>query len=515
LIGPGNSLAFLTLILWIPISLVLFSVQGASRATAMVLLGAMLLLPVGVAFDFPMLPALDKELIANLCALAGFLVFARIKLRGARIGRGIDILVLMVMAGCVITAFVNRDPLSYGATVLPAMGPWDAISDSVFQLLNIGIPFFLGRVLFRRPSDLRFLLTLLAGAALVYAVLILYEIRMSPQLHRMIYGYFQHAFYQTIRSSGGYRPMVFMTSGLPLSMFVLVAAISATALAKVRQGIGPLPAIAAAVFLSVLLLLCQSMASIAYGVFLIPLVALAKPRLQINVAVLLAVLVFAYPLMRALHIFPTTTLVSQAAKLDEVRARSLDFRFEHEDQLLDKAIQRPWFGWGGYNRSHVYREITGEDVSITDGFWIIQLGLSGVVGFVGTFGILLVPIFLARRRFVWIRSAVHRQMVACLALIVAIYAVDLLPNGFFNSFTVFLSGALTGVVRGPRAREHSRRPKTASRAAALAVEKDGGGAPPTQEDRSKPGSSLPGAAGDPPAQASLGRSLTQERSGRR
>jgi len=506
-IGPGNIVAFLALILWVPISLMLFAVQRPSRATAMVLLGAMLLLPVGVAFDFPMLPALSKQLIANLCALAGFLVFARINLRRARIGRGIEALVLVVMASCVITTLANRDILSYGPTVLPAMGPWDAISDSVFQLLNIGIPFFLGRVLFRRPSDLRFLLALLAGAALVYSVPILYELRMSPQLHHTIYGYHQHIFHQTIRSGGGYRPMVFMTSGLPLSMFVLAAAISAAALARARQRIGPLPAMTTAMFLSALLLLCRSMASITYGLLLIPLVVFAKPRLQISVATFLAVLVLTYPAMRALDIFPTPTLVSQAARLDANRARSLGFRFENEDDLLNKVSQRPWFGWGGYNRAHVYGEIRGEDTSVTDGFWIIQLGIWGVVGLVGTLGILLAPIFLARRHFSRIRSSADRRMIACLALIMAIYAVDLLPNGFFNSFTVFLSGALTGLVPGLQGRGRARQPSGASWATASAVEENAGAERPTEANRSETARPLPGVSGDQAAPASLAQTL--------
>ena len=65
-----------------------------------------------------------------------------------------------------------------------------------------------------------------SSAALIYAPLCLLELRLSPQLHRWVYGYHQHDFVQTMRD-GGYRPMVFMEHGLMVSFWMAAAALTA------------------------------------------------------------------------------------------------------------------------------------------------------------------------------------------------------------------------------------------------------------------------------------------------
>ena len=56
---------------------------------------------------------------------------------------------------------------------------------------------------------------------LIYVPLCLFEVRMSPQLHNMVYGFAQHSFGQTVRG-GGWRPMVFMQHGLAVGLFMSV-----------------------------------------------------------------------------------------------------------------------------------------------------------------------------------------------------------------------------------------------------------------------------------------------------
>jgi hypothetical protein len=450
--------------MWIPLSIGLYALFRPAIATAVTLLGALLFLPERIGFDFPAFPPLDKVLIGNLSALLGTVLFARHRLRGQRIGRGIDALIFFLMAGAVLTAFTNTDSLSYGPAHLPALRVWDAISEPIQDFMNIGIPFLLGRVLFRSSRDLRFLFFLLVAAGLIYSLPILFEIRMSPQLHRVFYGFDQHRFSQTIRL-GGYRPMVFMAHGLALSAFVLVTAMCAAALGRVRLRTGSLPAVASALYLSGLLVLCRSLGSMLYGIGVLPVVALASPRLQLWLASLLAALVLAYPLTRSLDLFPTESIVSFGGMVDEKRAESLQFRFDNEDQLLEKAYQRIWLGWGSYNRNRVFDTYTGEIVTITDGFWIIQFGKRGIVGFVTVFGLLLTPIWRAARHLSRIRSRDDRILIASLSLVVAVYCVDLLPNGFLSSFTILLAGALAGLIPGLQAEQRARRARAARRAA--------------------------------------------------
>lgn len=442
--------AYVVLILWIPISLFLFSLLRARLATAIVLLGGNLLLPRLVSFDLPGFPALDGRLITCLAALVGCALIQPGALRGRQAGRGLEALVIVLSVCAFLTALMNRDAVMTSPdTSLHPMTWYDGVSLALQQVLLYGIPFFLGRVLFSRPQDLRLLLVVIAVSVLAYSLPILYEIRMSPKLHRLFYGFHQHTFAQTIRF-GGYRPMVFMSHGLELALFVLTAAIAATGLWRGHFRILQLPAAPIAAYLTVILILCKSLASIVYGAFVLPIAALGRARFQLRVAALLAAFVFAYPVMRAAGLLPMDTLVDIARRVNEERATSLEGRLHEEEQLLAKASERLWFGWGTWGRNRVFNPETGEDQSVADGYWIIQLGSQGVVGFVGAFGLLLTPVILALARVGWIRSAGDRRLVATMALIVAISAMDLIPNGFLSAFTIFLSGALAGVVRGSR-----------------------------------------------------------------
>jgi hypothetical protein len=162
---------------------------------------------------------------------------------------------------------------------------------------------------------------------------------------------------------------------------------------------------------------------------------------------LLVAMVVAYPALRSSGRFPTQDIVEFADRLSADRAHSLNTRFMNEDALYERASERLWFGWGGFGRNRVYNEY-GKDVSITDGEWIIRLGGRGIVGLVGSFGLLLGPIFIARRRIRKIVAAEDRRVLDAMTLLVALSAVDLLPNGMFTQFPFFLAGALAGLAHG-------------------------------------------------------------------
>jgi uncharacterized membrane protein len=151
--------------------------------------------------------------------------------------------------------------------------------------------------------------------------------------------------------------------------------------------------------------------------------------------------VLLYPVLRGADLFPTSAILSLGETFGTDRARSMEFRFKNEDQLLEKARKRPWFGWGKYNRNKVIDD-EGHPVSVTDGQWIIAFGVSGVTGFLTEFGLLLVPIFLTSRRLRWVEDPTQRRLIASLSLIVAVTAVDLIPNSRFSSYPYFLAGAL-------------------------------------------------------------------------
>ena len=66
----------------------------------------------------------------------------------------------------------------------------------------------------------------IVAAGLVYVPFCLFEVKQSPQLHVIVYGYMPHDFGQQVRF-GGYRPMVFLGHGLLVAFFMSTAMILA------------------------------------------------------------------------------------------------------------------------------------------------------------------------------------------------------------------------------------------------------------------------------------------------
>lgn len=442
-------LADLALLIWIPISLGLALTLRPPLAATLILLGGHLLLPVGRSFDLPGVPAVDRERLALLCAFVFLVGLRPARLRiGGPSGAALLALGGLLVAGALATGLGNASPLRYGPLVVPGMTLYDSVSFATMQLLDLVLPALLGFSLFRRPRELRELLALMVVAGVLYVPLVLLEVRLSPQIHRLLYGYHQHSFEQTLRF-GGWRPMVLMEHGLALGLFLASCVVAALGLWRARLRIARVPMLLPAAGLGGVLVLCKSLGAIVLSALLAPVAVLLRPLPQLAAALAIAAAVLAYPVLRATDVFPTGPLTALAGRIDPDRAQSLAFRFENEDRLLAKAGERPLLGWGSFGRNRIFDPETGDDVTATDGFWIIRLGSQGLIGFVGAFGLILAPIALAvlhARRLRELRDAV---VVGAVALIAALHAADQIPNGFLASFHVFLAGALAGACSGP------------------------------------------------------------------
>jgi hypothetical protein len=453
--GDVSIRAYLVLALWVPMAAVAFAVTKPERAALLVILGGVLFLPERAAFDLPLLPPMDKNGISVFCAFVGMLVFARRKVLAARPLRGVDMFFVLIALANIGTALTNGDPLMYGGgvdydgvtplqpIVLPGTRPYDIVSMTVRDVIAIYMPFLLGRALIRDREAAKALLAATVLGGLAYVPFMLLEMRLSPQLHSWVYGYYATFFGHAVRGEG-FKPMVFMAGGLAVAIFCFMAVMSAAILQRVRQPIGPIPAFVALGLLWITLLGSRNMGANIFAFVCVPIVFVSTKRLAVRVATVLVVLVVVFPTMRATQTFPTDDLVTYAGKYNAERAGSLNFRFENEDILLEKAQERLWFGWGGFARNRVFDE-RGKDISVTDGEWIIRLGMRGIFGYVGSFGLLLMPVLMARRRISEVDDVMDQRLMGGLCLLVAANAVDLLPNGLFNHLPFFYAGALAGL----------------------------------------------------------------------
>jgi hypothetical protein len=435
-----NWFATLALLAWPFIALWLYQTRPVNQATLWTILGAYLLLPVGASIKLAEgIPQLDKTSIPNLAALVGCLLIRRLRFSN---GFGVaEVLSLMLLIGPFLTSELNGDPVVSGSIFLPSLGPYDGLSATIAQFLFI-LPFFIGRQLFKTPADFEEVLRTLVIAGALYSLPMLFEIRMSPQLHYWFYGYHPFGFATQMRY-GGFRPSVFMENGLVTAFFLMTATVAATAFWRTQTRVWKLPSARITAYLGAVLVLCKSLGALIYGAVLVPLVRLTRPRLQFRIAMVLVSIAVAYPLLRSADLVPTNYMLDAATSISEERADSLRTRFDNEQQLLERASQRLLFGWGRWGRSRIFDD-SGKDISITDGRWAITLGQFGIFGFLAEFGLLAMPVLRAASALRFAESERDSIFLAALALIIGISIIELLPNASLSPWTWLLAGALLG-----------------------------------------------------------------------
>jgi hypothetical protein len=439
-----NWFATTVLLLWPFFVLWLFQTRPINQATLWSILGAQLLLPVGASIKVAQgIPVFDKVSIPNLTCLVACILLAKRPLRfWNRFGLA-EVLLLASCIGPFITSELNGDLIHVSDNVtLPSVGNYDALSAVVSQMILL-IPFFLGRQYLRDMVDNEAIMRALVIAGLLYSIPILFELRMSPQLHIWIYGFDPGVFYQEVRD-GGFRPVVFMGHGLMVSFFMMTTVVAAVALWRTRASVRNLPPGGVAAYLSIILILCKSSAALLYGGASAILVRFTKPRLQLRIALVLAVIGLLYPILRTADFIPTAAMIEAAKLISTDRADSLSTRFEQEDQLLKHASDRFVFGWGRFGRNRVFDANSGRDITITDGHWINTLGQFGLFGFLVEFGLLTLPVFHAASAYRFTDSVRDKVYLAALSLILAVNIIDLLPNSTITPWTWLVAGTLLG-----------------------------------------------------------------------
>lgn len=465
---PYDIRAYLALLAFVPVSLIVFASVPKHRTIAAVFgvyMGGLLFLPEVAAFDFPLIPPMDKNGFAAVMALIGAILYQKQRLAQARPFVGVDLIFFLMLAGNVGTAITNPDVLMFGEDrfrpdgeqvgfliVLNAMKPYDIFSMAVRDFLSTFVPFYLGRALFRNTEDVETLLKGIVVACLVYVPFMLIEMRMSPQFHNWVYGYSPNKFFHAVRGDG-FKPTVFLNNGLAVAMLFVAGTISAALLYKRRATLFGFPIIFPLGLIWLMLGLSRNVGATLYSLAAVPIVLISRGRMAATAGVVLCGFIFLYPYIRIHEVIDVYSIVDWIAERSADRAQSLHTRFYNEDILWDRASERMWFGWGGYGRNRVYSD-WGKDISITDGEWMIRIGGRGLVGFVATFLLLVTPVFMAFRRLGQM-SAENRMIVDGFTLLIALNAVDLLPNALFTQMPCLFAGALAGMAQGmPRSRRN-------------------------------------------------------------
>lgn len=417
---------------WVPLCGLLFVGLRPRLAVLAAFLSGYLFLPQGELKVPGVLPDLDRNVVVHCGVLLAIAVFDPRRLTRLRP----LLLDLPVVAWCGVPLLSSMDN---------GLGFYDGLSGVMARSIQYGIPYAIGRAYFSDLLGLRQLAFAVVIGGLIYVPLCLFEVRMSPKLHLLLYGYHPHLFSSTHRL-GGWRPMVFQGGGLALGMWMASASLLGTWLVlggavKERQRGLVVPLVFALV---VTTLLCKSLgALVLLGTGLAALL-LARWLGRAWPVLLLTLVPPTYVALRATETWTGEGLVAAVAEhVSPERAQSLQFRLDNERVLAAKALERPLLGWGGYGRAGVSDE-DGKKLTIVDGLWILALGENGLVGLLALGALFLAPVVLVCAQAPpWVRGD---PAALGLAALVAVWAIDSLLNAMFNPFAVLALSGLGGLV---------------------------------------------------------------------
>jgi len=427
---------------WPFVCLLFFHLLTARRAAlASIILGWMFLPIAGFRFGAG-IPEYNKSIAIVAGALLGILVYDSRRLFDFRP----ELVDLPMMIWC---------SLPFVSSVTNDLGLHDGFSATYYKTMMWGAPYLIGRLYLSTLPGMRDLALAVFVGGLIYVPFCLWESRMSPQLHTNLYGFHQHSFAQSVRD-GGFRPVVFMNHGIMVSTWMAMASLCGIWLWKSRdiRKIARIPMPILVLSLVATTLLCRSMGAILLliiGVVVLWLTRITSSKAVLILLMLLSPLYLAFRVPRA---WSGREMTEGAAMINRGRSFSLAFRLMNEDLLVERALQRPIFGWGQWGRARV-RDSTGKDISVTDSLWIIEIGNEGLMGLLGMLAVMMLPVYGLCRLLPDPAAWKHRLAAPSVALcvIVLLFLIDCLFNAMGNPAYLMAAGGLTalrlGLVRRP------------------------------------------------------------------
>ena len=442
--------AQVALVLWIVISIGLFAVMRPVRAFLLVYVIGYLFLPVeigdGVTFTGSIYITqslrIEKLTACNIGAILGTLLFATHMIRRFRF-HWVDLVYGCLLAGAICTSLVN------------SLGAKDGISHAVEDARKYLPLMILARIYLSGPAELLEAMRAILGGAFVYSFLCVAEWRLSPQTHRLVYGYFQHSFDQFIRYSH-YRPVGFLHHAIEASFFLGTSAALASwlwlkgMLHRPLWGWVPGWAVVLALFVGTLSTMTYSgIAACLSCCGVLALVGLTRSRWLLAILPAAAIIWMAGRYTGAID---ASLLMRAANSMDPARSESLAYRFESERLNLDSLSHDLLLGKGA--AQGIVRSEDGAIIKAVDAWWLLTLVFYGVVGLVGWY--LFWGAGLIETITHWSRlSSDLRILAAAAGVLVGAQFVDFLFNSFPSPFLLMLAMGTVGAIQ--LAREGSRR----------------------------------------------------------
>ncbi len=418
------------IVLWPLVCCIFYLKFNNVKATFLSVVGGLLFLPVGIGLDLPLIPMIDKYTASYIGVVLGMLLIKKERFQFLGINSKIRILIAFLIFIPILNFVFNTNPIFDGEIWKKGMTFYDAVTGSIKVYIDV-FPLIIGMNIFKNEESFIAFFKMLITSLVIYMPLVLFEVRMSPQLHNFVYGYFPHAFEQQVRGDG-FRAVVFIGHGLLTANLYLVGVISLMILMKLKQYIIDIKVSYSilAVFIFTLILL-KSMS--ALFLFFLSLFILYLPNNLRKLSLRLIVLfVLIYPLLYYFQWVTASGLGdSLAGVIPDERLQSFLYRIRNDERVINFLEGKFLIGNGMFGRGRLFD-------SILDGTWIIVVSTFGYLSW-----IILVTVgssYLFSGKLV---SSNYYKFVGIFAVLPIVIMIDQLVNSSWSMpVTLLISGQL-------------------------------------------------------------------------